>query len=172
MRQDRQAANYCKLCGRELKGTEGLTGICIRCKSIGNREGAQDVQDAFEKALSRYFVERTRAASAGAGWVALTLALVVAVMFLVVLLISADPWFALRFALVAGAPVEIVALVIAAVSLMRRKANPGPAVVALALNALALAWVVIKARAAWAALSAGSVSPLGKLVDVFLRLIG
>jgi len=171
MRQDKQAANYCKLCGRELKGTERLTGICLRCKSIGNREGAQDVQDAFEKALSGYFVERGHFSASGGGWTALVITAVLFAVFFFLFAVTRDLSFSFRFTAAAGFPLEIVAAVLAFAAFFRPRAHAVAPFIALAVNVCILIWLAFAARAAWMELAGGLKPPLSKLREVVTRLL-
>jgi len=171
MRQEKLVANYCKLCGRELEGTEKMTGVCVRCKTIGNRRGAQDVQEAFELALGRFFPPRDRVTAPGPGWLAFYITLVLLGVMGVVFFVTRDPVFSVKYVVVMGFPLELTAALLGLFAIFRFKTNPTLAIVAAAANGVALYWVLANARAIWLELGPRKLEALSRLSETVRLLI-
>jgi len=171
MRQDKLLSKYCKLCGRELEGTEKTTGVCINCKAIGNRRGAQDVQEAFELALALYFPERNRATAPGPGWIAFFITLFLVFVIGVFYFITRDLAFSFKYVVVLAFPLELLTAVLALFSIFRLKTNPTLAIVALVANGSAIYWVLENARAIWLELEPSKLAPISRLSETIKLLI-
>ena len=133
MKPDEQVARFCKLCGRQLEGPEKLTAICVRCKTLGNREGALDVEDAFGRALTRFAVDRNSLTGNRYGVASCVLILFVVVVAFCSILAWGEMGVIDRVVTIC-LPIEILGLLLAVVGLLARGTNRVLAVIGLVIS--------------------------------------
>ncbi|MFH0962704.1 MAG: hypothetical protein V2A58_01685 [Planctomycetota bacterium] len=139
MERSEELARYCRLCGRPLEGAERVAALCARCKSLGEREGALDVERTFERALAEYHLPRGSLVGSRMGTWAFVFSLVVVVWCLVLGVATREPIRAIVLGVTLLAPLEVLALCMGFVALLERRTDRTLALLAVILNAAALA---------------------------------
>ena len=160
-------ARYCKQCGRSLEGTERMTGVCVRCRTLGNRDGALDVQQAFEGALDGFLAKKGTLAGSRLGTWGIVLTLFLVGWVGVLWLCTRDAGRAVQWATTALAPVEMLALCSGVVALADGGTRRVFAGLTIVMNGAGLWLFGTRLAAVLSKLEAGGASAGAVIVELF-----
>ena len=170
MRPEDVVAQYCKLCGRELEGAEKLTAICVRCKAVGNRQGAIDVQDAAIRALSEYLAPRADLLGNGYGVAAFVIAVVIIAASTLAVLVAGTSSI-LTWTATLLSPVALIGAVLGAVGLAHQGTNRTLSVIGLAVGLVTLALFAVHLSGTLPGVSLTSDSRWQQLMTLIRELV-
>lgn len=137
MPEDNQVSSFCKLCGRDLDGVEKLTGVCVRCKAAGNREGIGSVEEAFADALSQFAPARSSLTGNRYGVASLVLGLVIVAAGLLALSVMKESRV-LEWVATVCLPLALVALILGFVGLLHRGTSRTFSIIGLVIAAASI----------------------------------
>ena len=170
MKEQDTLARYCKMCGRELEGTERMTGVCVRCKTVGDSKSALDVQQAFTRALARYMLKRRSLVANRLGTWGAIVTIMGALLGLVLLFATREVGPALGWTVTLYAPGAALAMSMGLLGLFERGTDRTLSLLALVINAAALAVFADRLGDAFDALPA-DIEGLLRLQAVVMELL-
>lgn len=170
MKEQDTLARFCKMCGRGLEGSERMTGVCVRCKTVGDSRSALDVQEAFARALGRYMLKRRSLVANRLGTWAAIVTIAGALLGLVLLFATRQVGPTLGWTVTLYAPAAAVAMAMGLLGLFERGADRTLSLLAMVINAAALAVFADRLGGVIAALPP-DIEGVSRLQEVIVQLL-
>jgi len=170
MKEQDTLARFCKMCGRGLEGSEKMTGVCVRCKTVGDSKSALDVQEAFARALARYMLKRRSLVANRLGTWAAIVTIAGALLGLVIVFATRKVGPALGWTVTLYAPVAALAMAMGLLGLFERGTDRTLSLLAMVVNAAALAVFADRLGGVIAALPR-DVEGLSRLQEIVVQLL-